>query len=116
MSLADDVASVHVLLRRDDALALALRGEPDVVSAPVVQREIMELLDAARGCRELTIDMSGVTFCGSTGINMLLRVQLVAERRGVTTRLAGASPMLRRTITVLGLDERLPTDENPGGA
>ncbi|MFG3054040.1 STAS domain-containing protein [Kitasatospora sp. NPDC048239] len=65
-----------------EALEAALRGPP----GPVV------------------IDCAGLTFCDSTGLNLLLRTRLAAEGDGRTLVLAGPSRMLARVLEITGAE------------
>lgn len=43
---------------------------------------------------EITVDVSGLGFCGSAGLNVLLRAQLTALSHGRTLHLHGPNPQL----------------------
>jgi anti-sigma B factor antagonist len=67
--------------RRDgDAVLIVLQGELDLASAPDLERE----LKAAEGTNpsRVTIDLSGLGFMDSTGLQALLRAR---ERAGSAT-------------------------------
>ncbi|MGW7346208.1 STAS domain-containing protein [Streptomyces sp. NPDC054854] len=65
--------------------------------------------------REITADVSGLAFCDSTGLNILLRAQLAAHTHGRTLRLQGPTRQLLRllertgALTLFTLDPTPPT-------
>ncbi|MFF4324499.1 STAS domain-containing protein [Streptomyces sp. NPDC001568] len=48
--------------------------------------------------REITVDVSGLGFCDSAGLNVLLRAQLTAHAHGRTLRLHGPNPQLHHLL------------------
>ncbi len=55
----------------------------------------------------LTLDLDDVTFLDSTGIAVLIRFNARLAGLGLHLELVNASPPLRRSIELLGLDRRL---------
>ncbi|MEU9076072.1 STAS domain-containing protein [Kitasatospora sp. NPDC048538] len=86
----------------ETALVLHLDGQVD-------QGEHV-LLDAglARAVKErpprLVIDLAGLTFCDSTGLNALLRTRLEALATGVELVLASPPPQVKRLLELTGTD------------
>jgi anti-anti-sigma factor len=71
--------------RIDDGTAvLALEGDVDLSSGQAVRDAVCEALDA--GAREVVLDLSGVTFLDSTGLNALLNTARDVDRRGARLR------------------------------
>ncbi|MFD3330018.1 STAS domain-containing protein [Streptomyces sp. NPDC058701] len=68
---------------------------------------------------EITIDVSGLGFCDSAGLNVLLRAQLTALSHGRTLRLRGPNPqllnLLHRTGALTLFDVGLPPAPKPTG-
>lgn len=56
-----------------DAVVLALSGELDLASAPMLERELREA--EALGPSRLVIDLGGLAFMDSTGLQALLRAR-----------------------------------------
>ncbi|MGW6841259.1 STAS domain-containing protein [Streptomyces sp. NPDC054958] len=52
--------------------------------------------------REITADVSGLAFCDSTGLSILLRAQLAAVTHGRTLRLQGPTAQLLRLLERTG--------------
>lgn len=81
----------------DDAPQARMRGEID---AKIVENVDASELRQKAGGRELTVDMTGVTFIDSTGIGLLLKLR--AASGGL--RIVGASRNTRRLFSLAGLD------------
>jgi anti-anti-sigma factor len=71
-----------------DTSVLALSGELDLASTPILERELKALESA--GATEILIDLAGVGFMDSTGLQALLR----ARERAMTVE--GIQLSLRR--------------------
>jgi anti-sigma B factor antagonist len=56
-----------------DGVVLALSGELDLASAPVLERELRDA--EATGPTRLVIDLAGLAFMDSTGLQALLRAR-----------------------------------------
>ncbi|SNT58205.1 STAS domain-containing protein [Actinacidiphila glaucinigra] len=86
----------------DEAGALttiALAGELDLATCP----QVTEVTDAVQLCgRTLCIDLSGITFMGSTSLNMLLRLRMRAEAEGGALELAGLQHQAERVLVLTG--------------
>ena len=59
--------------RDGDVVLISLQGELDLASAPDLERELHEA--EAAGPRRVTIDLSGLGFMDSTGLQALLRAR-----------------------------------------
>jgi anti-sigma B factor antagonist len=72
--------------REGDTLVLSLRGELDLTSAPVFDRELEQV--AADSPTRLVIDLSGLDFMDSTGLRALLqaRERAMANRHELALR------------------------------
>jgi anti-sigma B factor antagonist len=78
---------------------LRLTGELDYDTAP----ELVAVAAGLHGEQQLTIDLSGVGLCDSSGLSALLIV-----RRGVgAIRLTGVSPQIQQLLDRTGLTELL---------
>jgi anti-sigma B factor antagonist len=67
--------------RIDDQTArFALDGDVDLTSGQAVRNAVCEALD--EGAREIVLDLSGVIFLDSTGLNALLNTARDVDRRG----------------------------------
>nr|BEK63281.1 hypothetical protein KPHV_05080 [Kitasatospora purpeofusca] len=82
------IVSVGGELDRDsaDGLRVALAGLPE------------------DGLTRILVDLAELSFCDSTGLNILLRARQDAERAGVLLELAGPRPVVARLLALTGAD------------
>lgn len=87
---------------RQPAVVIALRGALDINARDALRRE----LSPAESAQEAVIDLSGVTYAGTTLLNALLRLRKRMRTRGGSgsIHLVGSSPQLRRVLTITNLD------------
>lgn len=88
-----------------------MTGEIDLYTAPTLQAELMAALGASPA--SLIVDMSGVEFCDSTGINVLLAAHRHARERGGELQLARPGTATRRVLQVTGLESVFTVIEEP---
>ena len=86
-----------------DQVIVTASGEIDLYTAPRLQGELAAVLDGGSAVQVL-VDMSGVDFCDSTGMNVLLAARKRAHERGGMLSLAGPQPAVRKILQVTGLD------------
>jgi anti-sigma B factor antagonist len=106
------VADVHQPANR---LVIRLRGELDVSTAPGAFDVAVAALQASVD-RRVDLDLSGVTFCDSTGVRTLLDLQQHASRRGCELCLIDASARVRRIFEILGFADLLKDGSQSIGA
>jgi anti-sigma B factor antagonist len=82
---------------------VALSGEIDLYTAPRLQSQLAAVLDTEQAVR-LVVDMSGVDFCDSTGMNVLLSAQHMAREHGGNIELSAPRPAVRKILHVTGLE------------
>lgn len=90
---------------------LSVAGEIDLYTAPTLQSELMTALRA--GHVWLIVDMAGVEFCDSTGINVLLAAHRQARENGGELQLARPGSATRRVLQVTGLESVFTVLEEP---
>jgi anti-sigma B factor antagonist len=86
-----------------DRVVVALSGEIDLYTAPRLQSQLASALNVDRPV-QLVVDMSGVDFCDSTGMNVLLAAQRMAREHGGNVALSGPRPAVRKILQVTGLE------------
>jgi anti-sigma B factor antagonist len=86
-----------------DHAVLSLAGEIDLYTVPRLQAELATALAAADPPR-IVVDMSGVEFCDSTGMNVLLAAHRRAGEQGGDFVLAAPRPAVRKILQVTGLE------------
>ncbi len=87
----------------DDYTVVTICGEIDLYTAPRLHSELAGLLAEGMPAR-VVIDMSGVEFCDSTGMNVLLSCLRRARERGGELEIAAPKPAVRKILQVTGLD------------
>ncbi|SEQ93683.1 anti-anti-sigma factor [Lentzea xinjiangensis] len=81
----------------------SVRGEIDMCTGHVVDDEVDTQL--ATGPRLFVLDLTGVTFMGSTGVQVVLRSdQRAVEQRTAFALVAGAG-LVRRVLGITGVDD-----------
>ncbi|MCD0452512.1 STAS domain-containing protein [Actinocorallia sp. API 0066] len=78
-------------------------GELDLYTAPRLQQALQALLGEQELDR-VVVDLSGVEFCDSTGMNVLLSGMKRVRERGGVFELAAPRPAVQRILQVTGLD------------
>jgi anti-sigma B factor antagonist len=89
---------------RDDHAKVIVKGEIDLYTAPRLHSELSGIIGGAAPKSRVTVDMSGVDFCDSTGMNVLLTSLRLANERDVAFELAAPRPAVRKILQVTGLD------------
>jgi anti-sigma B factor antagonist len=104
---APDAMSSPGLLRvavsesRPGVLVVAACGEVDVSSADLLRKAMQDAVTAAPHC--VVVDLGGVTFCGSTGLVVLMEARESAEAAGVRFGTADGTPIVRRLLEITKL-------------
>ena len=86
-------------------LVLSPVGEVDVATASVLRDAGQQAVEVA--ARAVVVDLDGLTFCGSTGLVLLLECRDAAVAAGLTFGTAGGPPIVRRVLDITGLTELL---------
>ena len=87
----------------DHAIVIAT-GEIDLYTAPRLQSELAEVIANAAPASRIVVDMSGVEFCDSTGMNILLSSLRQVRERGGELELAAPRPAVMKILQVTALD------------
>ena len=82
---------------------LALAGDLDFRTAPQLHAGVQAL--ALGPDRGLVIDLSGLTFCDSSGITAMLAAQRLAAAAEAPMALAAVPGRVTRTFKLAGLDQ-----------
>lgn len=102
--LVDDLPGpLQVRMSQDESRCLAeMTGELDVSNSERLRAELLQLLD--EGCRDLTIDMSGLALIDSTGLGVLVGVMKRVLQHGGQMQLRAPRPAARKVFDITGLD------------
>jgi anti-sigma B factor antagonist len=95
----------------DSSTLLRFAGEIDIATAERL-RSLLESAIDDQG--KVLVDLSGVTFIDSFGLRVLVSIHGVVPPGSGAFDIVDASPQVRRTFTVTGLDlaYRWPSERN----
>ena len=93
-------------VERDDSHVIALSGELDVASAQLLDAALADA--CAGGAKEVVLDLAGIDFMDSTGLNAILRGRTLCEERLCEYRLTPAQRPVRRVFEIADAFKRLP--------
>ena len=89
-----------VSLSRDDEVIVALRGEVDLATVPLLERELA--LDPVREARAVLVDLDHVAFMDLTGLRPLLSFAS-PKRPGHHVAITAGPPAVQRLLELTGL-------------
>lgn len=96
----------------DHAVVIAA-GEIDLYTAPRLHSELAAVIANSAPETRIVVDMSGVEFCDSTGMNVLLSCLRQARQRGGELELAAPRPAVKKILQVTGLDAVFTVNTDP---
>ncbi|HTP20944.1 MAG TPA: STAS domain-containing protein [Solirubrobacteraceae bacterium] len=90
---------------------LTVTGELDLVSSPVLEREI----ERANGLDTdlILLDLRGLEFMDSTGLHLLVKAHQSAEQAGHRLALTKGSEQVQRLLDLTGVGELVRIVESP---
>lgn len=80
---------------------LAVAGEVDAEDAAMLKAELVRAID---GWPVVRCDLSGITFFGAAGVNVLIAASRHASGRGRRLEVCGARGLTERVIRIAGPD------------
>jgi anti-anti-sigma factor len=96
---------------QDGRLLVVATGEIDIASVDAVRAEL-----AAREPEEgLVLDLRGVDFLDTSGIQVTVEAWRAARAEGYELRILRAAPRVHRVFEIAGLGEILPFADEPDG-
>jgi anti-sigma B factor antagonist len=91
-------------VRRDgDDAILAVTGEIDMATGPILWSRIQQALDD--GMARVVLDLAGTTFMDSTGVGIVLRTSAVYGAASIVIR--SPQERVRRLFELTGLDRHV---------
>jgi anti-sigma B factor antagonist len=84
---------------------LAVTGELDVYTAPVLEETLGDLVDS--GTINIVVDLSGVTFMDSTGLGLLIKALKWTREKDGQLRIVANTEKVLKVFRVTGLDSVL---------
>jgi len=88
--------------RDGDTVTVAIVVELDLSTSDEVEEQLIAA-GSAEGVTHLVVDLSGVPFLDSAGINALLKVRRWADANERTVRVVGADGMVREVLELTGV-------------
>jgi anti-sigma B factor antagonist len=88
-----------------DQVCVRLKGELDIAAVPVARDRIAELKGQGR---DLLLDLRGLSFMDSSGLNLLLWLAVESARDGWDLSLIPGSSVVQRIFQLTGTEKRLP--------
>ncbi|WP_380282380.1 STAS domain-containing protein [Kitasatospora purpeofusca] len=98
----------------DGAVVCVLAGDLDVETLAPAAEALADLV--AQRPAAVVIDLRAVGFCDSSGLNVLLRTRLAAERAGLELRLAAVPATVMRVLDLTGARTVFAIHESVGAA
>ncbi|MFE9172250.1 STAS domain-containing protein [Streptomyces kebangsaanensis] len=89
----------------DGTRVVAVVGEVDLDGSARFRDTLLSCLEGAPGT---VVDLSGVTFMDSSGINALITAHQVARAGGTRLRLAAPQEAVLRVLQLVGVDTLIP--------
>lgn len=86
------------------------RGEIDLAIADVLWNEISARLTSGA---QVVLDCSGITFCDSAGLQVMLRAHREAPDRGAAFALAAIDGTIAHLLDLAGLTGMIPVQQAP---
>jgi anti-sigma B factor antagonist len=95
-------------------LVIAPVGEVDLSTAGLLRKAAYDAVES--GPDRLVVDLSGLSFCGSTGLVVLMDTRGHAYAHGVSFRTASAARPVRRVLEITNLLDVLGYRDDLGEA
>jgi anti-anti-sigma factor len=92
--------------RSGPTLTAYLDGDLDITTSAVALDVIDRITDDTT---RVVLDLSGLSFCDSSGLGVFVQIHRRAEDVGAEFNLYQVTPALREVLAVTGLDQVLPT-------
>ena len=98
--------------RDDSAIQVALSGELDLATLP----ELKAAMPAPEPGEMLIVDLRELEFVDSSGVSMLLRLDVAARAEGWTLVVVRGIPAVQRMLDLCHLGERVRLVDEPAEA
>ncbi|HEX6395738.1 MAG TPA: STAS domain-containing protein [Acidimicrobiales bacterium] len=90
----------------DGSVDLAVGGDIDLETSHRFNRALRDaVFEAVQAHKAVNLDLSQVTFMGSTGISSLVQTRQLALDEGVTLRIVEASKQVKRVLELMALND-----------
>ncbi|MFF8594035.1 STAS domain-containing protein [Streptomyces sp. NPDC015220] len=109
MPIAQNPLSVEVTVPREDVALLTVEGYLDVDTATELQAHLANQLHHGR--RHFLLDLTGVPFMDSSGMNIILQVYQEVRDRPGSVHIIAPTPAVRRILDLTGVSITVPVSE-----
>jgi anti-anti-sigma factor len=89
------------------APTVTVRGEFDMSATFAIEPALERIVDTDE-LRQVTLDLSGVTFIDSVGLSVVIRLAGELQSRGVELRIVPGPPEVQRVFEAVGMADVLP--------
>jgi anti-sigma B factor antagonist len=96
------------LVREGAGVRVVALGQVDLSTAGALDEQLRALW--ASGCRDVTVDLRGLTFMDTTGVYVLLDAHSDAEARGGAFAIIAGPPNVQRLLAITGAAGILSAD------
>jgi anti-sigma B factor antagonist len=107
--------AVDVHADSDGEVLITADGEIDLHTEPLLREALFTAL-AHDSAHTVLVDMAGVTFLDSTGINALVHAHRAATGSNRTVRLCNPQPLVTRVLRITGLEQMFGLPDGDGRA
>ncbi|MEU8523351.1 STAS domain-containing protein [Streptomyces sp. NBC_01216] len=94
--------ALEVTGRTESTAGAVLSGELDIHTTAHVEPDLVDLIGT--GAREIVLDLSALTFCDSSGIDLFVKMHRRAGEAGSRLRLTRVPALIGHSFHVLGAD------------
>ncbi|WP_067969929.1 STAS domain-containing protein [Nocardiopsis trehalosi] len=105
--------SIHA---EGDVVVVTPTGELDAVTSPDLAAALEGVLGAEEPCRGVVIDFSGVTFCDSRCIGVLVACYRQARDRGIALVVSSPQRTVYRLFVIAGIDQVITIEDDTRNA
>ncbi|NED75905.1 STAS domain-containing protein [Streptomyces sp. SID9944] len=109
MPIAQNPLSVEVTVPREDVALLTVEGYLDVDTATELQAHLANQLHHGR--RHFLLDLTGVPFMDSSGMNIILRAYQEVRDRPGSVHIIAPTPAVRRILDLTGVSITVPVSD-----
>ena len=96
--------------RRETASIVSLRGDLDIATEVQATADLEAAMD---GAEVLVADLRELDFLDSTGVRVLLAIDISARERGLSFGVVRGGGMVARLLEVTRIDQRFPVVDDP---
>ncbi len=100
--------------QRDDTATVRIQGDLDMGGMLRLEQELTRLIERDR-VRDLTLDLSDVTFIDSTGLGLIINTDQSARQEGFALHLVPGPREVHRVFEMVGLADVLPFTGSASG-